>query len=251
MVDHALDQVLVHLFAVAGHPEGAVAGVAPGAAGDLADLLGVQPAGALAVELAQAGEGHVVDVHVQAHADGVGGHQEVDLAGLVEGDLGVAGAGREAAHDHGRPAALAADQLGDGVDGVGREGDHRAAARQAGQLLGAGIGQVRKPLAADDLGVGQQAADQRGHGPGPQQHGLEPAPGMQQPVGEDVAALGIGAQLDLVDGHELDLAGQRHGLDGADEIGGAGRDDLFLAGDQGDGGLAAQLDDAVVDLAGQ
>jgi hypothetical protein len=74
---------------------------------------------------------------------------------------------------------------------------------------------------------------------------------VQQAVGEDVAALGIGAELDLVDGHELDLAGQRHGLDGADEIGRARRDDLFLAGDQGDRGLAAQLDDPVVDLAGQ
>ena len=42
---------------------------------------------------------------------------------------------------------------------------------------------------------------------------------VQQAVGEDVAALGVGAELDLVDGQELDLALQRHGLDGADEIG--------------------------------
>jgi hypothetical protein len=113
VVDHAVDQVLVHLLAIAGDPEGAVAGVAPRAAGDLAHLLRVQPARAHAVELAQPREGHVVDVHVQAHADGVGGHQEVDLAGLVERHLGVAGAGAQGAHDHGRAAALAADQLGD------------------------------------------------------------------------------------------------------------------------------------------
>jgi hypothetical protein len=124
-------------------------------------------------------------------------------------------------------------------------------AGQAGQLLGAGIGQVGEPLARHDLGVGQQAAHQRGHGAGPQQHGLVLAPGVQQPVGEDVAALGIGAQLDLVDGQELDLAAQRHGLDGADEIAGARRDDLLLAGDQRHRRLAAQLDHPVVDLAGQ
>jgi Thiolase, N-terminal domain. len=39
------------------------------------------------------------------------------------------------------------------------------------------------------------------------------AAGVQQAVGEDVAALGVGAELDLVDRQELDLAPQRHGLD--------------------------------------
>ena len=58
---------------------------------------------------------------------------------------------------------------------------------------------------------------------------------VQQPVGEDVAALGVGAELDLVDRQELDLAVQRHGLDRADEIVRPRRDDLLLAGDQGDG----------------
>ena len=89
---------------------------------------------------------------------------------------------------------------------------------QAGQLLRAGVGQGRQPLARDDLDVGDQRADQRGHGPGAEEHGLEPAARVQQPLGEDVAALGIGDQLDLVDGEELDLTLQRHGLDGADEI---------------------------------
>ena len=56
---------------------------------------------------------------------------------------------------------------------------------------------------------------------------------MQQSVGEDVAALGVGAELDLVDSQEVDLALQRHRLDRADEIVRLGRDNLFLAGDQG------------------
>ena len=70
------------------------------------------------------------------------------------------------------------------------------------------------------------------HGVGAQQHGLVRAACVQQAVGEDVAALGIGAELDLVDGEELHLAVERHGFDGADEIARAGRDDLLLAGDQ-------------------
>ena len=64
-------------------------------------------------------------------------------------------------------------------------------------------------------------------------------------------ALGIGAELDLVHRQELNLARERHGLDGADEIGRSWRDDLFLAGYQGDGAGAPLPDDAVIDLAGQ
>jgi len=74
---------------------------------------------------------------------------------------------------------------------------------------------------------------------------------VQQALGEDVAAFRVGDQLDLIDGQELDLALQRHGLDGADEIGRARRDDLLLAGDQGDGGGPALLDDPLIDLARQ
>ena len=57
---------------------------------------------------------------------------------------------------------------------------------------------------------------------------------MQQAVGEDVAALGVGAELDLVDGEELDLAVERHRLDRADEIARRQRHDLLFAGDQRD-----------------
>ena len=141
MLDHLFDQVRVQLLRLARDAESAVPQMPPGAARDLADLVGVQPAGAAAVELAQAREGDMVDLHVQPHADGVGGHQEVHLARLEQLDLGVAGARAQAAHDHGGPAPLAADQLGDGVDLLGREGDDGAAPGQAGQLLGPGIAQ--------------------------------------------------------------------------------------------------------------
>ena len=38
----------------------------------------------------------MVDIHVQPHADGVGRDQVIDLAGLVQRHLGVAGAGLKA-----------------------------------------------------------------------------------------------------------------------------------------------------------
>ena len=78
--------------------------------------------------LRNAREPDMVHVHVQAHADRVGRDQVVDLARLEHLDLGVARARAERAHHDRRAAALAADQLGDGIDLVGREADHRRAA---------------------------------------------------------------------------------------------------------------------------
>ena len=73
----------------------------------------------------------------------------------------------------------------------------------------------------------------------------------QQAVGEDVAALGVGAELDLVDREEAHREVERHRLDGRDEIARARRLDALLAGDQRDRAGAALRDDAVVDLARQ
>ena len=41
---------------------------------------------------------------------------------------------------------------------------------------------------------------------------------MKQPVGEDMAALEIGAQLDFVDGEKRDIEIERHRLDGRDPV---------------------------------
>ena len=122
-----LDQRIGKRIDAAGHAERAVAHVAAGAAGDLAELGGGQLAVLVAVIFAVGGEGDVVEVEVQPHADGVGRDQEIDVAGLVDLDLLVARARAERAEHDGRAAALAADQLGDGVDLVGGEGDDRRA----------------------------------------------------------------------------------------------------------------------------
>ena len=160
----------------------------------------------------------MVDIHVQSHPDRVGRDQEIDFARLEQIDLGVSGARTERAHDHGGPAALAADEFGDGVDRLGGEGDDRAALGQAGQLLGAGIGQLRQAFAELDLGLGTKLTDQRSDGRRAHQHRFGRSARVQEPVGEHMSAFRVGAKLDLVDGEKFDLAVERHRLDRADEI---------------------------------
>ena len=68
----------------------AVIVVSTGSTRDLRQLGILQIAQLAPVELAQIREVHAIDVHVEAHADGVGGNHVVDLARLVERDLGIA-----------------------------------------------------------------------------------------------------------------------------------------------------------------
>jgi len=72
---------------------------------------------------------------------------------------------------------------------------------------------------------------------------------MEQAVGEHMAALAIGGELNLVDGDEVRFELERHGLHRADIKARGGGLDLFLAGDERHlaGGHAGG--DLVVDLA--
>ncbi len=72
---------------------------------------------------------------------------------------------------------------------------------------------------------------------------------MQEPVGEQMAALRIGAKLDLVDREKFDLPVERHRLDRADEIARPGGHDLFFAGDQRDLSGASRFHHPIVNLA--
>jgi len=61
-------------------------------------------------------EGDVVDVEVEAHADGVGGDEEVDFAGLIKFGLCVARARRKRAEHDGCAAPLPANEFSNRVD---------------------------------------------------------------------------------------------------------------------------------------
>jgi hypothetical protein len=108
---------------------------------------------------------------------------------------------------------------------------------------------AEKATPADEFGVRHQAGDQRSDGRGAEQHGLGQPARAQQAVGKHVAALGIGGELDLVDGDELDPVVKRHRLGGAHEIARPRRHDALLAGDQCHLPGAARRRNAVVDLA--
>ena len=248
---HPLHQFVLERFTVAGDAEGAVVHIASRAARDLADLVGAQGTHPRAVELVARCKGHMVHIHVQAHADGVSRHQEIHIAALIQLDLGVAGAGAERAQHHRRAAALAADQFGDAVNILGGKSHHRRTAGQAGELFRAGIGKVRKARAGDEPGLGNETLNGAAHGVAAEQHGFFQPAGMQQPVGEDMAALGVGTKLDFVDHQAGHRNVQRHRFHGADIETRIFGDDLFLARDQRDFLGAAQLDDAVKDFAGQ
>ena len=244
-----IDQLGLERAAAAGGAERAVAGGAAGAAGDLRELGRRQAAELVAVELAVGGKGDVVDVEIEAHADGVGGDEVVDVAVLEHRHLRIARARRQRAEHDGGAAMLAADQLGDGVDLVGGERHDRGAPRLARDLAVAGEFELRQPRPGDHGDAGQQPLDDRAHGRGAQQQRLVAAAAVEDAVGEDVAAFEIGGDLDLVDGEEGDVEIARHRLDGRDPVARRFRLDLLLAGDQRDGFGAGAIGDLVIDLA--
>ena len=246
-----LRQLGVERRTAPGGAEGAVAGGAPGAAGDLRQFGRAELAELIAVELAVGGKRNVVDVEIETHADGVGRHHVVDFAGLIERDLRVAGARRQRAEHHRRTAALAANELGDGVDLVGREGDDGRAARQPRDFLLAGKTELRQPRPAHDAGAGQQPFHDRPHGGGAEHQRFLAAAPVQHAIGEDVAALEIGGELDFIDGEERDIEVARHRLDGGDPEARVRRLDLLLAGDERDRFRPDPFHRAVVDLARQ
>ena len=153
---------------------------------------------------------------------------------MVELHLGVAGARRQRTEHHGGPAALAPDQLGDGVDLLRREGDDGRAPGQAPELLLAREGELRQARAGGGVHTGNQRLHQGQHGGGADQQRLLAPALVQQAVGEDVAAVHVGGELDFVDGHEGDVEVARHRLDGGDPVARPVRLDLLLAGDEGD-----------------
>ncbi len=114
-----------------------------------------------------------------------------------------------------------------------------------------GVGEARKPWPRHEGNAGQQAFEDGPHGSGAEQHRLLAAAAVEHAIGEDVAALEIGAELHLVDGKEGDLDVVGHRLDGRHPVARLGWNDLLLAGDQRHGRRALGGDGAVVVLARQ
>ena len=111
--------------------ESAIALVASGTSGNLRHLRRGQPALAHAVELRKRGEGDVVHIEIEPHADGIGGDDVVDLTRLEHRNLLVPCFGAERAHHYRAAAAKTPQHLGYCINLLRAEGDNRAAWRQA------------------------------------------------------------------------------------------------------------------------
>ena len=146
---------------------------------------------------------------------------------------------------------LALDQLGDGVDLVGRERDDRGAPRLPRQLAVACKFELRQSRPCDDGSAGQQPLDDRAHGGRTQQQRLVAAAAVQDAVGEDMAAFQIRGDLDFIDREKRHVEIPRHRLHGGDPVARLRRLYLLFACDQRHGVDADAIDDLVVDLARQ
>src|SRR4029079_958447 len=139
----------------AGSPERSVARCAAGTACYLRKLGRIELTKLVAVEFTVGGESDVVDVEIEAHADGVGRYQVVDVTRLIESNLRVARARRKRAKHDCCPSPLPTDQLGDGVNFFRRESNDCRSRWQTRQLLLPGVSQSRQPWPADDMRAGQ------------------------------------------------------------------------------------------------
>ena len=92
VVFELVDEFLIEGLNVARDAESSVVEMAAGPARDLGKLRRREAPVGAPVEFAGAGEGNVVDIEIEAHADGIGGHKEIDIARLIKCNLRVAGA---------------------------------------------------------------------------------------------------------------------------------------------------------------
>ena len=105
--------------------------VAAGAARDLAQFGGREITMNLAVELARTRKSDMIDIEIEAHADGICRDQEINVARLIQRHLRVARARAEGTQHDSGSTALAAHQFGNCVYLGCRECHNGRARRQA------------------------------------------------------------------------------------------------------------------------
>ena len=228
--------------------EGAVLLVPPRASGNLRHFGHGQPPLPPPVEFVQAGKCDVRDVHVEPHADGVGRDEIIDVARLIHRHLRVAGAGRQRSHHHRRPAARPAQHFGDRINFLRAERDDHRPFGEPREFLRASIAECRKARTLDDFSLGDERADHRAQAFRTEDHRLLATAHVEHPVGKDMPALGIRAQLCFIERRKGDVPADRHRFGGAQQPARARRHDLFLAGDQADFLWPLDRDNAVINL---
>ena len=130
--------------------------VATSAANDLAKFCGGQVAKLETVKFLYGGKGYVVDVKIEAHADGVCCDQIIDITILKKFNLRVAGARAETAKNHRSTATLTAYKLSDGVNILAGKSDNGGPSGQAGNLFRANIVEFRHAWTGDNIEAGDE-----------------------------------------------------------------------------------------------
>ena len=251
MIFQTLDHVGRQPLDAVGDAERAVVEMPSGAARHLRQFSRRQVARDLPIEFARGSECYVIDIEIEAHADGICCDQIIHIARLEQLDLGIARARAQRADYHRRAAPLAAEHFSQLINVGRRKGDNGRTWRQTCELLLARVAQFRQAGPRDEIGARNQVGNAIAHGGGAEHQRLLPAAGVEQAIGEDVASIGIGRQLDLVDGQKINVQIARHGLDRANPIARVVRLDLFLARDQRHVRQPRLGDDAIIDLARQ
>ena len=123
MIFQSVDQLGVERGDIGRCAECAVIEVTPRTPCDLAEFARQKITEADAIEFSRACESDMVEIEIEAHANGVGRHEEIHIARLIQLDLRVACARAERAEHDGSSAPLAADQFGDRIDIIGGKSD--------------------------------------------------------------------------------------------------------------------------------
>jgi len=141
---HPAKRLFIRRFHGVGHAKGSVIHMPARTASNLADFRRSERSTPCAVELFELSEGHMVDIHVKAHADGICRDQIIDLAGLIHLDLGVAGPRAERPQNDRGPAARLSNRLRQFIDLANGKGDDGASSFQPAQFLGSSPGKGRE-----------------------------------------------------------------------------------------------------------
>ena len=97
--------------ALFGHTKSAISHMTAGPPGNLGHFCRTELTYPLPVKFGIFCQCHMVDIHIQTHANRICGDHEINITILIQLNLSIAGTGAERAHHNGRPAALAPDQL--------------------------------------------------------------------------------------------------------------------------------------------
>ena len=193
----------------------------------------------------------MVHIQIEPHANGIGGHKVIHIAVLIHFNLRIARPWAQSPHDHGRPALLAPQKFSNSIDIIDAERDNGRAFRHAADFLLPAVAQLRKPLPMHKIRSRNQSRNGLSHGLCTHKERFMQAARAQQTIREHMAALRIGAELDLIYREKVTPHALGHGLNGTDPIFRARRHNALLAGHQSHNGRPPQRYDFVINLACQ